>query len=237
MVNLRVNSKTKINEFKKKHNWLVEKATVKLNVSNIKSLSNDDIESLKCGDVVLKEDASGKHAYLVTFRNDTGICLTYVDASVVETQSYDKSGNNWVYNSEDKFEFVNVENAPSGTIQDVLGLDNLGHLVKGAVSSGTKLYMHTLDTTDSMQQMRFVSTSPTQYDFSTVEGQRNLEIMIMLFGGYCINDAWGAGRIVYLTVNTNSSPISIYFEYYDSEKEQIFYVDDFIVDTYTVTEL
>lgn len=101
MNNLRVNSKSTIAEFKRKHNWLVDNATIKLNVSNIKSLSNEDIESLNCGDVVLKEDASGKHAYLVTFRNDTGICLTYVDASVVETQSYDKVNNNWNYNSED----------------------------------------------------------------------------------------------------------------------------------------
>ena len=30
------------------------------------------------------------------------MCITYHDASVVETQSYDKVGDNWVYNSEDK---------------------------------------------------------------------------------------------------------------------------------------
>ena len=111
MNDLRVNSKTTIAEFKRKHNWLVDNATIKLNVSNIKSLTNDDIESLKCGDVVLKEDESGKHAYLVTFRNDTGICLTYVDASVVETQSYDKIDGVWTYNSEDKSKLpVNEEN-------------------------------------------------------------------------------------------------------------------------------
>lgn len=100
--NLKVNSKSTIAEFKRKHNWLVENSTIKLNVSNIKSLTNEDIESLRCGDIVLKEDDSGKHAYLVTFRNNTGICLTYVDASVIETQSYDKVNNVWTYNSEDK---------------------------------------------------------------------------------------------------------------------------------------
>ena len=108
MPNLRVNSKTKINEFKKKHNWLVENATIKLNVSNVKTLTNADIESLNCGDVVVKEDASGKHPYLVSFKSATGICLTYVDASLVETQSYDKVNNNWVYNSEDKTEFSSL---------------------------------------------------------------------------------------------------------------------------------
>ncbi len=38
----------------------------------------------------------------------------------------------------------NVESAQSGTIQDALGLNNSGKLVKGAVSGGTKLYLHTI---------------------------------------------------------------------------------------------
>ena len=100
--NLKVNSKTDILEFKRKHNLLVENGSIKANVSNIKSLSNDVINNLRCGDVVLKEDSSGKHAYLVSFKSDSGLCLTYCDAYCVETQSYDKSGDNWVYNSEDK---------------------------------------------------------------------------------------------------------------------------------------
>lgn len=102
MKNLRVNSKTKINEFKRKHNWLVESSAIQLNVSDIKNLSNDDIENLKCGDIVNKVDSSGKHSYIVSFKNETGICLTYADASVIETQSYDKIDGVWTYNSEDK---------------------------------------------------------------------------------------------------------------------------------------
>ena len=99
--NLLVNSKTDILEFKRKHNLLVGKGTIKTTVSNIKQMTNADIENLSCGDVVLKEDASGKHAYLVSFKSDTGLCLTYCDASCVETQSYDKVGDNWQYNSQD----------------------------------------------------------------------------------------------------------------------------------------
>ena len=75
---------------------------VALEVSNVKSLSSEQCENLKCGDIVVKKDASGEHAYKVTFKSDTGMCLTYHDASVIETQSYDKVGQNWVYNGEDK---------------------------------------------------------------------------------------------------------------------------------------
>ena len=71
-------------------------------VTDIKAIPSATINKLDCGDIVLKKDASGYHAYIVSFRNATGICLTYTDAYCVETQSYDKVGQNWVYNSEDK---------------------------------------------------------------------------------------------------------------------------------------
>lgn len=69
---------------------------------NVKALSNSQIDLLRCGDYLVKKDASGEHAYKVTYKSDTGMCLTYMDASVIETQSYDKVDGNWVYNSEDK---------------------------------------------------------------------------------------------------------------------------------------
>ena len=79
---------------------------------NVKALSNSQIDLLRCGDYLVKKDASGEHAYKVTFKSDTGMCLTYMDASVVETQSYDKVDGNWVYNSEDKSDLpINVEDA------------------------------------------------------------------------------------------------------------------------------
>lgn len=87
---------------------------------NVKTLSNSQIDLLRCGDYLVKKDSSGEHAYKVTYKSDTGMCITYHDASVVETQSYDKVDGNWVYNSEDKTE--------------------LG-------GSGTKLYKHVFSVT------------------------------------------------------------------------------------------
>ena len=69
---------------------------------DVKALSNSQIDLLRCGDYLVKKDASGEHAYKVTFKSDTGMCITYHDASVVETQSYDKIDGVWTYNSEDK---------------------------------------------------------------------------------------------------------------------------------------
>ena len=80
----------------------LSQALVALEVSNVKSLTSEQCEKLQCGDVVVKKDSSGEHSYVVTFKSDTGMCLTYMDASVIETQSYDKGESGWVYNSEDK---------------------------------------------------------------------------------------------------------------------------------------
>ena len=133
-------------------------------VADVKNIDGEILSQLKCGDVVIKEDASGEHSYIVTFKSETGICLTYTDASVVETQSYDKDDNEWVYNSEDKGTLP--EFAQSGTIVDALGLDSNGKLVKGAISGGTKLYKHKIFVATSNYSKTFtgilVNDSATQ---------------------------------------------------------------------------
>ena len=142
-----------------------------LEVSDVKALSNSQIDLLRCGDYLVKKDASGEHAYKVSFKSDTGMCLTYHDASVIETQSYDKVDGNWVYNSEDKtpnlLELQNVEDAPSGTIADALGLDSEGDLVKGTISGGTKLYKHTIIVTGN-GKLSFISSVATPKSFDNI---------------------------------------------------------------------
>ena len=116
---------------------------VTIEVNDIKALTDAQCNQLKCGDKVLKVTNGQKHLYLVTYKKaGEGMCLTYMDASVLETQSYDFSGGHWVYNSEDKMPLIDVEGAQSGTIVDALGLNAQGKLVKGAIGGGTKLYKH-----------------------------------------------------------------------------------------------
>ena len=135
MSDLKVNSKTQILEFKKKHNLLVEEVELTgktYETTDIQALTNDFINQLKAGDIVLKKDSTGEHAYIVSFKKDlTGMCLTYTDASCVETISYDYTSSNWVFNSKD----ITYLNATSGTIVDILGLDSQEKLVKGSASN------------------------------------------------------------------------------------------------------
>ena len=71
-------------------------------VGDVKALTSAECERLKCGNIVIKRDDSGEHAYLVTYKKDkVGICLTYMDATYVETISYDYREGEWVYNSMD----------------------------------------------------------------------------------------------------------------------------------------
>lgn len=121
-----------------------KEVVVKMIVENIKQLSDSQCNELQCGDIVAKKTGNMFHLYQVTYKEDKhGICLTYQAAGLQETQSYDYIEGHWVYNSEDWVE-TDVTNAPSGTIVNVLGLDSNNKLVKGVVSSGTKLYKHLL---------------------------------------------------------------------------------------------
>lgn len=139
---------------------LSEKGVVKDEVSNIKELSKETLDELQVGDIVQKITGNQKHAYMVTYKGEgagEGICLTYCDAGYMETVSYDRSGNDWVYNSTDVVTIPSddeikvlakeaIEATSEGTIQDALGLDAQGNLVKGSISAGTKLYKHLLAT-------------------------------------------------------------------------------------------
>ena len=74
--------------------------------TNIKEMTDDQLNSLGVGDRVVKITGNQGHCYMVSYKeNYAGICLTYVDAAGVETQSYDYTEGHWVYNSEDKETF------------------------------------------------------------------------------------------------------------------------------------
>ena len=138
--------------------------SIKHKVSNILDMDDSVLDALKVGDVVQKKTNDMEHCYIVTYKEEKhGICLTYFDAGYAETVSYDYSTDHWVYNSTDITNIVDVTKAPSGSIQDCLGLDSNGDLVKGVISGGTKLYKHVISfTTPANKYLYVYSTSSTQ---------------------------------------------------------------------------
>jgi len=80
-----------------------------IEVNNIVEMTDEECESLHAGDIVVKctkvEGKIFKHSYVVSFKADAvGMCLTYTDATLIETVSYDFTEGHWVYNSTDKWE-------------------------------------------------------------------------------------------------------------------------------------
>lgn len=74
-------------------------------VENINAIDGEILSALKCGDCVVKVTGVMKHLYHVSYKGagvGQGICLTYVDAGLIETVSYDYTESGWVYNSTDK---------------------------------------------------------------------------------------------------------------------------------------
>ena len=75
-----------------------------LEVADITALTDEQLDALEVGDKVAKKTGTAKHLYVVSYKDaeNGGLCLTYTDASNVETVSYDHTESGWAYNSTDK---------------------------------------------------------------------------------------------------------------------------------------
>lgn len=89
--------------------WVLNGVDVKtygdtLEVDDITALTDAQLDALKVGDAVAKVTGNEKHTYFVTYKatEGGGLCLSYFDATTVETESYDRTESGWVYNSKDK---------------------------------------------------------------------------------------------------------------------------------------
>lgn len=73
-------------------------------VSNIEAIPGETLDALSVGDKVAKVTGSEEHLYVVSYKDaeNGGLCLTYTDATTVETVSYDHTESGWAYNSTDK---------------------------------------------------------------------------------------------------------------------------------------
>ena len=81
----------------------LEEGPVKLkDITNITTLTDDEINSLEAGDIVLKKTGNQYHTYIVSYKEEgQGICLSYFNAGYSETVSFDYVDGEWVYNSTD----------------------------------------------------------------------------------------------------------------------------------------
>lgn len=83
---------------------MIGSASTKAEVTDITAIDGAVLDSLNCGDVVVKITGKQKHSYRVSYKGEgagEGLCLTYVDAATVETVAYDRTESGWAYNSTD----------------------------------------------------------------------------------------------------------------------------------------
>lgn len=84
---------------------VILKALVGVEVEDITAIPGEVLDNLVVGGKVIKVTGKQRHLYNVSYKGEgvgEGLCLTYVDASVVETVSYDYTADGWAYNSTDK---------------------------------------------------------------------------------------------------------------------------------------
>lgn len=76
--------------FKDGSTKVVNITTEPLEVEDIEALTDEELENLKAGDIVLKLTDGIKHTYIVTYKEDrVGLCLSYFNFGYSETVSYD----------------------------------------------------------------------------------------------------------------------------------------------------
>lgn len=75
-----------------------------IEVDDITALTGAQLDALEIGAKVAKKTGTAKHLYVVSYKDaeNGGLCLTYSDASTVETVSYDHTESGWAFNSIDK---------------------------------------------------------------------------------------------------------------------------------------
>ena len=156
----------------------LEKGPVKLkDITNITTLTDDEINTLEAGDIVLKKTSNQYHAYIVSYKEDNqGICLTYTDASCIETVSYDYTGGHWIYNSTD-ITSMSVLEAKQDKLTAGTGINiNSNNLISCTVSPVhvTKVIIHAFDGTKDYYVTGVVYTS-------TVLNEPDVDDMLRLF--------------------------------------------------------
>lgn len=72
-------------------------------ITDIKALTNIQIDSLKIGDTVIKTTGDEKHSYTVVYKKDDEMSLVYADCWTVEEVYYEKHDDNWTYIQTDVF--------------------------------------------------------------------------------------------------------------------------------------
>ena len=110
-----------INRAKAAENNLDTIKTGRINADSITQLTDEQIDSLKAGDTVIKGAGDKKHAYVVAYKKDDEMSLVYADHENIEEVYYEKQGGTWTYVQTDNFalQFKTISN------QSILGEGNI----------------------------------------------------------------------------------------------------------------
>ena len=113
--------------------------------TNIKALSNSQIDLLRCGDYLVKKTGDQEHSYKVVYKKDDEMSLVYCDYHNVEEVYYEKNASGWHYISTENHnlddmptngQVVHKMTAPSST---TLTDEEIAKIVDGVFIEGTFL--------------------------------------------------------------------------------------------------
>lgn len=97
-----------INRAKAAENNLNTIKTGRINADSITQLTDEQIDSLKAGDTVIKGAGDKKHAYVVAYKKDDEMSLVYADHENIEEVYYEKQNGTWTYVQTDNFALQSI---------------------------------------------------------------------------------------------------------------------------------
>lgn len=189
----------------------LEEGPAKLkDITNITALTDDEINTLEAGDIVLKKTSNQYHAYIVSYKEDNqGICLTYTDASCIETVSYDYTDSHWIYNSTDITSMSVLEGKQDKlTAGDGIEIDENNVISATGGGGGSQLYLHIVDLKSPVSAS---GSSFTERVSIMIINNSNTPLTLQTFNDYLINNGFDNNE------TNNYYPCSGIYDKNDSE--------------------
>lgn len=150
-----------------------------LEVGDVKSLTSEQCESLNCGDIVVKKDEAGEHAYIVSYKKNNEMCITYADHTIVEENYFEKGVSGWAFIQTD-----------------------IGHL------GGTKLYNHEISFSyDGYEYNLTLVTTEDSFSFSALK-DKSLDNS-QIISGYIFSDLPSTAILIYADKSNANAGLTI----------------------------
>lgn len=191
----------------------------KISVSDVLDLTNEDINNLKTGDVVVKQGTNNTYAYEVTRKNDNEMSLVYVDHEKIEEITYelvqsteDPEEYNWQYKQTDILDIPEVytKTEIDDRFNDVLGVNAEDITALKALVEDLDDTTGILTTLNEKQDNLVSGTNIKTIGGQSILGQGNIDVQAIIKANESFPASWDTSHTMAdLIEDINNDPSAV----------------------------